>query len=67
MDGRCVLLGFNWHFSQPDSARIHDYPIDIVRGAYFYTGNSNGQWTLKEEPTSHRWSNANDKNGDTFW
>jgi hypothetical protein len=35
-------------------------------GAYFYSGNNNGQWSLLNQGYTHRWSGTKDHNGDTY-
>jgi hypothetical protein len=66
-DGQCVVVGKDWHFSYPDHNSLHKIRKDIVRGAYFYAGrHSNGMYTYQNTGTTHRVSNYNDKDGDTF-
>jgi hypothetical protein len=65
-DGLCVLANERWHFSHPSHDKRYGIDVNIVKGAFFYT--SNGERTLQNQVTRHRWT-SNGKfpvSGDTF-
>lgn len=68
-DGQCVLVKGSgaWHFSHPSNVKSQD-GLDQTKllGAYFYAGSANGQWSMENIGNTHAWSNARDKDGDTF-
>ena len=68
-DGQCVLVKGSgaWHFSHPSNVKSQD-GLDQTKllGAYFYAGSANGQWSMENVGNTHAWSNARDKDGDTF-
>jgi hypothetical protein len=67
MNGRCQLVGSNWHFSHPSHDRRYKVPVSKVKGAYFYCGRSNGGLALLNTGSTHKWSRRNwDRDGDTF-
>jgi hypothetical protein len=41
-------------------------PSEKVVGAYFYSGNANGRWSLLNQGNTHRWAALFDFDGDTF-
>merc|ERR1711871_1127617 len=68
-DGQCVLVegAGAWHFSHPSHVAGQDgLDQSKLLGAYFYAGSSNGQWSLQNLGNTHAWSNARDKDGDTY-
>jgi hypothetical protein len=66
-DGRCTMVeGYNFHFSQPSHNEKFGIDLKKTLGAYFYSGNANGQWSLKNRGNDHTWSGTNDFDGDTF-
>jgi hypothetical protein len=66
-DGSCALVGQgSWHFSQPNHNKQYGIPVEKTLGAYFYSGNANGQWSLKNRGNDHSWSGTSDFDGDTF-
>jgi len=65
-DGRCILIHSNWHFNHPHHARQHGVPRSLVHGTFTYCGFANHKRSLFNRGNSHRWSNNNDKNGQTI-
>ena len=66
-DGKCRMVGSNWHFSHPAHDRRHKVPVAKVKGAYFYTGYSRSRhMSLLNTGRTHRWANNWDRDGDTF-
>merc|ERR1740117_1351397 len=58
-DGRCEVVGGHKHMSRDDKTKG-------VQEAYFYCGKTNGNKALQHMHGRHRWSNSNDKNGETI-
>jgi len=66
-DGRCEMVGEHWHFShQHHSVRQRKMPAESLRDAYIYCGRANHHWALQQTYNGHRWSNNNDRDGDTL-
>jgi hypothetical protein len=68
MDGRCVIMQAStsvWHFSYPPHDRQYGVPVDVVRGAYFYSGKGN-EWPHQNTGNTHRRTSYYDMDGDTF-
>jgi hypothetical protein len=53
------------HFSYPPHNDQYGVPRTKTLGAYFYAGRANGDWSFHNRGDTHRWSNSNDKDGDT--
>ncbi len=65
-DGKCRVISHAWHFSYYPHVKSHKLPQWKLLGAYIYSSNANRNWALMNDGRKHRWSNGNDKNGDTF-
>merc|ERR1719487_3256790 len=67
-DGRCVLVGRNWHMSYPGHTRRYakTMPKTLLKGVYTYCGKANHQRSLLNRGNTHRWSNNRDRNGETL-
>eukprot|EP00657_Telonema_sp_P-1_P012591 TRINITY_DN9247_c0_g1_i1.p1 TRINITY_DN9247_c0_g1~~TRINITY_DN9247_c0_g1_i1.p1 ORF type:complete len:203 (-),score=19.80 TRINITY_DN9247_c0_g1_i1:6-614(-) len=66
-DGQCEPFG-NFHISYPHHTRAHAREIkpQSLENAYTYCGRANGRKSLQYVGNSHRWSNSNDKDGQTL-
>jgi hypothetical protein len=65
-DGKCELLGGNWHFSHPSHNRRHKVPVENVQGSFFYCGNSNRGKSLMNTGKTHKWTTGRERGGYTF-
>jgi len=65
-DGRCEIVGGNWHMSYPPSTKRARLPRSFMRGTFTYCGYSNHQRSLLDTGNTHRWSRPSDSNGDTL-
>ena len=70
-DGRCIVAKINQqhHLSHPGHSEKRSWPGEnaarMFRSAFFYCGIANGQKSLFNTGGSHRWSNGNDRGGET--
>lgn len=65
-DGKCLVAGANWHFSVPSVNKQHGVPVEFMQGAYLYCSNANGDKSLLNTGTTHRWTTHKDRDGDTI-
>ena len=67
MDGQCVMVHGAWHLSYPPHNKGHpDLPPNKLKGVYTYCGSANERFSRQNTGTTHRWSTAADKNGETL-
>jgi hypothetical protein len=65
-DGKCIIVGGEWHMSLEDHTKGRDLPRSFLRGTFTYAGDANNGWSYLDTGTSHRWSRSTDHNGDTL-
>jgi hypothetical protein len=75
-DGRCVVLNQGhgthnfgrWHMSYPHHTRrwARGVPRESLMDAYMYCGRANQDKSLLHKENGHRWSNNNDRDGETL-
>ena len=59
------MAGSNWHFSTPASGNKHKFHSRFFEGAFVYASNAKNHLALVNIVNKHRWSTANDEDGDT--
>lgn len=71
-DGRCVLVGGNWHFSKAKHTASKTDPLGVklgrsmLQGVFTYCGNAFKGQSLVDLASKHRVSTDDDKGGDTL-
>jgi len=71
-DGQCVIVGGKWHISDPKKGSHQEdtvgarIPRQLLQGVFMYSGDTKGDKTRLDMQSKHRWSNSNDREGDTL-
>jgi hypothetical protein len=67
-DGRCEVVGDNWHFSHPSHTRHHAKKVNkkSLKGVFVYAGYARGDRSMKRLRNRHRWSTNSDKDMKTL-